>query len=132
MMAAQQTHHRKLLKDRPTFGRPFLQSGMLCAPENENGVLFLFGMLAWQAGRCFAPTALYSFLTPDPALTRWANFATRLRRWLSRSQISWVPSEQRSISLALADEVPRRIGDVLAAARDGAASFSRELPKAAW
>jgi hypothetical protein len=22
------------------------------------------------------------FLLPDPALTRWANFAARLRRWL--------------------------------------------------
>jgi len=40
----------KLLKDRPTFGPPLSQSGMLCGPENENGVLFLFGMVAWQLG----------------------------------------------------------------------------------
>jgi hypothetical protein len=40
----------KLLKDRPTFGPPMAQSGMLCGPENENGVLFLFGMVAWQLG----------------------------------------------------------------------------------
>src|ERR1041385_3858319 len=40
----------KLLKDRPTFGPPLTQSGMLCGPENENGVLFLFGMVAWQLG----------------------------------------------------------------------------------
>lgn len=40
----------KILKDRPTFGPPMIQSGMLCGPENENGVLFLFGMLAWRLG----------------------------------------------------------------------------------
>ncbi|HEY2168110.1 MAG TPA: hypothetical protein VGJ30_00675 [Candidatus Angelobacter sp.] len=40
----------KILKDRPTFGPPMTQSGMLCGPENENGVLFLFGMMAWQLG----------------------------------------------------------------------------------
>jgi hypothetical protein len=40
----------KVLKDRPTFGPPLFKSGMLCGPENENGVLFLFGMLAWRLG----------------------------------------------------------------------------------
>ncbi len=40
----------KILKDRPTFGPPMAQSGMLCGPENENGVLVLFGMLAWRLG----------------------------------------------------------------------------------
>ncbi|HKD79429.1 MAG TPA: hypothetical protein VKH81_07020 [Candidatus Angelobacter sp.] len=40
----------KLLRDRPTFGPPMMQSGMACGPENENGVLFLFGMLAWRLG----------------------------------------------------------------------------------
>src|SRR5947209_6698163 len=40
----------KRLKDRPTFGPPLIKSGMLCGPENENGVLFLFGMLAWRLG----------------------------------------------------------------------------------
>ena len=38
------------LKDRPTFGPPMMQSGMLCGPENENGVLVLFGMWAWRLG----------------------------------------------------------------------------------
>ena len=33
------------------------------------------------APRCVAPTALYILSISDPALTRWANFATRLRRW---------------------------------------------------
>jgi len=40
----------KLLKDRPTFGPPMVESGMLCGPENENGVLVLFGILAWRLG----------------------------------------------------------------------------------
>jgi len=40
----------KLLKGRPTFGPPMTEFGMLCGPENENGVLFLFGMLAWRLG----------------------------------------------------------------------------------
>jgi len=40
----------KILKDRPTFGPPLVQSGMLCGPENENGVLVLFGMWAWRLG----------------------------------------------------------------------------------
>ena len=40
----------KILPDRPTFGPPMTQSGMLCGPENENGVLVLFGMRAWQMG----------------------------------------------------------------------------------
>jgi hypothetical protein len=40
----------KLMTDRPTFGPPMMQTGMLCGPENENGVLFLFGMMAWQLG----------------------------------------------------------------------------------
>ncbi|HMC30221.1 MAG TPA: hypothetical protein VKL99_05260 [Candidatus Angelobacter sp.] len=40
----------KILTDRPTFGPPLTESGMLCGPENENGVLFLFGMRAWQLG----------------------------------------------------------------------------------
>lgn len=40
----------KLLTDRPTFGPPMSPSGMLCGPENENGVLFLFGMMAWPLG----------------------------------------------------------------------------------
>jgi Homing endonuclease associated repeat len=40
----------KLLRDRPTYGPPMVKSGMMCGPENENGVLFLFGMLAWQLG----------------------------------------------------------------------------------
>jgi hypothetical protein len=40
----------KILTDRPTFGPPMMPSGMLCGPENENGVLFLFGMVAWQLG----------------------------------------------------------------------------------
>jgi hypothetical protein len=40
----------RILRDRPTFGPPMAQSGMLCGPENENGVLVLFGMRAWQLG----------------------------------------------------------------------------------
>ena len=40
----------KLLRDRPTFGPPMMKSGMVCGPENENGVLFLFGMKAWELG----------------------------------------------------------------------------------
>jgi HNH endonuclease len=40
----------KALKGRPTFGPPLVQSGMLCGPENENGVLVLFGMWAWRLG----------------------------------------------------------------------------------
>ncbi|HET9838027.1 MAG TPA: hypothetical protein VFR84_07315 [Candidatus Angelobacter sp.] len=40
----------RILKDRPTFGPPMTQSGMLCGPENENGVLVLFGMWAWRLG----------------------------------------------------------------------------------
>ena len=40
----------KILRDRPTYGPPMMESGMACGPENENGVLFLFGMLAWQLG----------------------------------------------------------------------------------
>jgi hypothetical protein len=40
----------KILPDRPTFGPPMAQSGMLCGPENENGVLVLFGMWAWRLG----------------------------------------------------------------------------------
>lgn len=40
----------KLLKGRPVFGPPMVQSGMLCGPENENGVLVLFGMWAWRLG----------------------------------------------------------------------------------
>ena len=40
----------KLLKDRPTFGPPLVQSGMICGPENENGMLVLFGMWAWRLG----------------------------------------------------------------------------------
>jgi hypothetical protein len=40
----------RIMKDRPTFGPPMIQSGMLCGPENENGVLVLFGMRAWQLG----------------------------------------------------------------------------------
>jgi hypothetical protein len=40
----------KLLRDRPTYGPPMMRSGMVCGPENENGVLFLFGMRAWQLG----------------------------------------------------------------------------------
>jgi hypothetical protein len=41
---------RKILKDRQTYGPPLTKSGMACGPENELGVLFLFGMLAWQLG----------------------------------------------------------------------------------
>ena len=40
----------KRLKDRPTFGPPLFKSGMQCEPENENGVLVLFGMWAWRLG----------------------------------------------------------------------------------
>jgi hypothetical protein len=40
----------KVLPNRPTFGPPLVPRGMLCGPENENGVLFLFGMLAWRLG----------------------------------------------------------------------------------
>lgn len=40
----------KILRDRPTYGPPMMNMGMACGPENENGVLFLFGMRAWQLG----------------------------------------------------------------------------------
>jgi hypothetical protein len=40
----------KILRDRPTYGPPMMHMGMACGPENENGVLFLFGMRAWQLG----------------------------------------------------------------------------------
>src|SRR5258707_11384526 len=40
----------KLLKGRPTFGPPMTEFGMLCGPANENGVLFLFGILARRLG----------------------------------------------------------------------------------
>lgn len=41
---------KKLLRDRPTYGPPMMRSGMVCGPENETGVLFLFGMRAWELG----------------------------------------------------------------------------------
>ena len=40
----------KILRDRPTYGPPMMSMGMACGPENENGVLFLFGMRAWELG----------------------------------------------------------------------------------
>jgi hypothetical protein len=40
----------KILTDRPTYGPPIMKAGMALGPSNEMGVVFLFGMLAWQLG----------------------------------------------------------------------------------
>lgn len=40
----------KLLRDRPTYGPPMMESGLAYGPANEMGVVFLFGMLARQLG----------------------------------------------------------------------------------
>jgi hypothetical protein len=40
----------KILTDRPTYGPPMMNAGMALGPSNEMGVVFLFGMLAWQLG----------------------------------------------------------------------------------
>lgn len=40
----------KILTDRPIYGPPIMNSGMTYGPSNELGVVYLFGMVAWQLG----------------------------------------------------------------------------------
>jgi Homing endonuclease associated repeat len=40
----------RLLRDRPTYGPPMMDSGLAYGPANELGVVFLFGMVARQLG----------------------------------------------------------------------------------
>jgi hypothetical protein len=64
----QERHHRKM-----TFEEEFIA---LLKSMVLNTVRDTFSV------DCAAPPALWSFFYLYPALTRWANFSARLRRWL--------------------------------------------------
>jgi Homing endonuclease associated repeat len=40
----------KILRDRPMYGPPMMRTAMALGPMNEMGVVFLFGMMAWELG----------------------------------------------------------------------------------
>jgi Homing endonuclease associated repeat len=49
---AREARPRKVpvLPDRPIYGRPMVTAGLGCAPTNESGVIYVFGMLAERLG----------------------------------------------------------------------------------